>query len=73
MPFEVNCFDVPSQVHKALRESYGETYQEGDVIGCWIYIPPGGRTLEPEKTVSWDESSLNITWVINNYSHRFKP
>eukprot|EP00878_Enallax_costatus_P001198 GHUV01001340.1.p1 GENE.GHUV01001340.1~~GHUV01001340.1.p1 ORF type:complete len:330 (+),score=92.94 GHUV01001340.1:338-1327(+) len=35
-----------SMYHKALREDYGTPYGEGDVIGLFIHLPPGGRTLE---------------------------
>lgn len=35
-----------SKVHRALREDYGSAYGEGDVIGLFIHLPPGGRTLE---------------------------
>ena len=31
------------QVHNTWREPYGEPYGEGDVIGCWLHLPPGGR------------------------------
>ena len=41
-----------SKVHKALREEYGETYRQGDVIGCFIHMPAGGRRLEKSKAVS---------------------
>ncbi len=41
-----------SKVHKALREEYGKTYKEGDVIGCYIHMPEGGRRLEKSKAVS---------------------
>lgn len=44
-----------SKVHKALREAYGEAYTEGDVIGCLLHLPPGGRPLEStaEDVVQW--------------------
>ncbi|CAL5229622.1 g12986 [Coccomyxa viridis] len=38
-----------SKVHKALREEYGKPYREGDVIGCFIHMPEGGRRLEKSK------------------------
>ena len=41
-----------SKVHKALREEYGRAYKEGDVIGCYIHMPEGGRRLEKSKAVS---------------------
>jgi len=41
-----------SKVHKALREDYGKAYKEGDVIGCFIHMPEGGRRLEKSKHVS---------------------
>lgn len=42
-------------MHRALREPYGEPYNEGDVIGCLLHLPPGGRSLEPspEDVVQW--------------------
>ena len=42
-----------SKVHKALREDYGKAYKEGDVIGCFIHMPEGGRRLEKSKHVSF--------------------
>ncbi|KAL3159696.1 hypothetical protein ABBQ38_010102 [Trebouxia sp. C0009 RCD-2024] len=43
------------QVHQALREEYGEPYTEGDVIGCFLHMPEGGRAFEKEKSdiVTW--------------------
>lgn len=41
-----------AKVHKALREAYGKAYKEGDVIGCFIHMPEGGRRLEKSKAVS---------------------
>jgi len=38
-----------SKVHEGVREDYGEPFDEGDVVGCLISMPPGGRSLE--KTV----------------------
>ena len=38
-----------SKVHKALREECGEAYRQGDVIGCFIHMPAGGRRLEKSK------------------------
>lgn len=35
-----------SKVHKALREDYGATFGENDVIGMLIHLPAGGRPLE---------------------------
>lgn len=32
-----------SKVHDTWREAYGEAYTEGDVIGCWLHMPAGGR------------------------------
>lgn len=34
------------QVHKAWRDCYGEPYGEGDVIGCLLHLPEGGRPFE---------------------------
>ncbi|KAK9855450.1 hypothetical protein WJX84_005865 [Apatococcus fuscideae] len=39
-----------SKVHQGLREEYGEQFHEGDVIGCLLYMPPGGRPLERTKS-----------------------
>eukprot|EP00899_Mesostigma_viride_P019370 jgi/Mesvir1/27434/Mv07223-RA.1 len=39
---------VGDKVHAARRQPYGEGYKEGDVIGCYIYIPPG---LQKPSTV----------------------
>ncbi|GMH36621.1 hypothetical protein BSKO_04494 [Bryopsis sp. KO-2023] len=41
--------------HRALREEYGESFAEGDVIGCTIILPEGGRPLEkkPKEIVRW--------------------
>ncbi|KAL3157668.1 hypothetical protein ABBQ32_012107 [Trebouxia sp. C0010 RCD-2024] len=43
------------KVHQALREEYGEPYKEGDVIGCFLHMPEGGRAFEKEKSdiVTW--------------------
>jgi hypothetical protein len=38
-------------VHKGLREVYGEPYREGDVIGCLLHLPPGGRVFLPNRNV----------------------
>lgn len=35
-----------SKVYNGKREPYGEAYGEGDVIGLWIHLPPGGEALE---------------------------
>lgn len=35
-----------SKVHKALREDYGASFGENDVIGLFIHLPAGGRPLE---------------------------
>lgn len=29
-----------TKVHKGMREAYGEGYNEGDVLGFYIYLPP---------------------------------
>ena len=49
-----------SKVHKALREEYGKPYREGDIIGCFIHMPEGGRRLEKSKAVSPSLSCLHI-------------
>jgi Set1/Ash2 histone methyltransferase complex subunit ASH2 len=42
-----------SKVHKALREPYGESFSEGDVIGLFIHIPHTDMSLdESKKTVT---------------------
>lgn len=38
-----------SKVTEGRREPYGEPFVEGDVIGLYIYLPPGGKTLEPKQ------------------------
>lgn len=30
-----------SKVHEGLREPYGESYKEGDVMGLLLHMPPG--------------------------------
>ena len=35
-----------SKVHQGVREEYGIPFGEGDVIGCLLHMPPGGRPLE---------------------------
>lgn len=44
-----------SKVHKAWREDYGEAFQEGDVIGCYLHLGNGGRPFEMERSdiVTW--------------------
>mmetsp|Transcript_1749 Transcript_1749/g.4454 ORF Transcript_1749/g.4454 Transcript_1749/m.4454 type:complete len:307 (+) Transcript_1749:122-1042(+) len=37
-----------AKVHKAAREPYGQPFQEGDVIGCLLHMPEGGRPIEPD-------------------------
>jgi Set1/Ash2 histone methyltransferase complex subunit ASH2 len=46
------CFrDVDgSKVSNGLREPYGQAFKEGDVVGMYIHLPPGGRTLEPQQS-----------------------
>jgi hypothetical protein len=46
------CLPLVGQVHKGLREEYGEPYREGDVIGCLLHLPSGGRPLVPTRNVS---------------------
>eukprot|EP00201_Polytomella_parva_P022601 CAMPEP_0175044804 /NCGR_PEP_ID=MMETSP0052_2-20121109/4033_1 /TAXON_ID=51329 ORGANISM="Polytomella parva, Strain SAG 63-3" /NCGR_SAMPLE_ID=MMETSP0052_2 /ASSEMBLY_ACC=CAM_ASM_000194 /LENGTH=193 /DNA_ID=CAMNT_0016308189 /DNA_START=591 /DNA_END=1173 /DNA_ORIENTATION=- len=42
-----------SKLHEGRRESYGESYgKEGDVIGLWIYLPDGGKPIEP-RYLDW--------------------
>ncbi|KAG2435880.1 hypothetical protein HXX76_007075 [Chlamydomonas incerta] len=41
-----------SKVSNGLREPYmpgGAGFREGDVVGMYLYLPPGGRTLEPQQ------------------------
>ncbi len=38
-------------MHKGLREEYGASYTQGDVVGCVIHIPEGGRALEATAEV----------------------
>lgn len=38
-----------SKVHKALRSEYGEPFGEGDVLGLFLHMPEGGKTLEARK------------------------
>ena len=40
-----------SKVHRALREPYGRSFAEGDVVGCYLHLPPGGRPFEPRHQV----------------------
>ncbi|KAJ9506523.1 hypothetical protein QJQ45_005018 [Haematococcus lacustris] len=48
-----------SKVHDGKRESYGQSYAEGDVVGLLIHLPPGGRALESiDRTVSRFKGSL---------------
>lgn len=35
-----------SKVHQGLREEYGRGFGEGDVVGCLLHMPSGGRPLE---------------------------
>ncbi|BDA44791.1 Set1/Ash2 histone methyltransferase complex subunit ASH2 [Coccomyxa sp. Obi] len=42
-----------SKVHKALREDYGAPFAEGDVIGCFLHMPEGGRPMESGKEDVW--------------------
>eukprot|EP00803_Ostreobium_quekettii_P001212 evm.model.scf_206EXC.8 EVM.evm.TU.scf_206EXC.8 scf_206EXC:80995-86740(-) len=42
--------------NKAWRSEYGEPYSEGDTIGCFLHMPPGGRPLKqktPKEIVKW--------------------
>lgn len=43
------------KVHQANREAYGEPFTEGDIIGCLLHMPEGGRAFEKEKSdiVTW--------------------
>ncbi|GIL55194.1 hypothetical protein Vafri_10798 [Volvox africanus] len=38
-----------SKVSNGLREAYGQSFREGDVVGMYIFLPKGGRTLEPQQ------------------------
>ena len=40
-----------SKVHSGLRQQYGLAYGQGDVIGCLLHMPPGGRPFEKESKV----------------------
>jgi len=44
-----------SKVHQGRREAYGVPFKEGDVIGCLIHMPAGGRPIElrERKVVRW--------------------
>lgn len=34
-------------MHGGLREEYAARgFKEGDVVGCYLYMPPGGRPLD---------------------------
>ncbi len=35
-----------SKVHEGVREEYGKEFGEGDVVGCLLHMPAGGRPLE---------------------------
>jgi hypothetical protein len=37
-----------SRVHQGLRHAYGEPFGEGDVVGCYIYLPPGAAAVAVE-------------------------
>ncbi|DBB09777.1 TPA: hypothetical protein ACH3X3_001407 [Trebouxia sp. C0006] len=43
------------KVHQANREAYAEPFTEGDIIGCLLHMPEGGRAFEKEKSdiVTW--------------------
>ncbi|KAK3240421.1 hypothetical protein CYMTET_49739 [Cymbomonas tetramitiformis] len=43
------------KVHKGIREEYGESFGEGDVIGHYIYLPP-------TTSVARDPSQGLVTW-----------
>ncbi|PNH04790.1 Set1/Ash2 histone methyltransferase complex subunit ASH2 [Tetrabaena socialis] len=38
-----------SKVSNGLREPYGQPFGEGDVVGMYIHLPKGGRSLEPQQ------------------------
>lgn len=42
------CHRLPPcpQVHKGWRDEYGAPYGEGDVVGCLLLLPEGGRPME---------------------------
>ncbi|KAH7619684.1 hypothetical protein Ndes2526B_g06665 [Nannochloris sp. 'desiccata'] len=35
-----------SRVHEGIREEYGKQFGEGDIVGCLLHMPAGGRPLE---------------------------
>ena len=37
-----------SRVHEGLRHQYGEGFVEGDVVGCYIYLPPCAAAVAAE-------------------------
>lgn len=47
--------DSTGQVfHESRSKSYGEPFKVGDVIGCYIYIPPTAKSLEERTEKSVD-------------------
>ena len=38
-----------SKVTDGRRDPYGEPYAQDDIVGLFIYLPPGGKTLEPKQ------------------------
>ncbi|GAB4821654.1 hypothetical protein N2152v2_008700 [Parachlorella kessleri] len=51
-----------SKVHAGWRHEYGEAYQTGDVVGCLIHLPPGGKPWEKqlEEAVTYKKKAY---WV----------
>ena len=39
------------KVRQALREPYGAPFREGDLVGCLLYLPPGGAALSVQPKV----------------------
>ncbi|KAK9804956.1 hypothetical protein WJX73_003518 [Symbiochloris irregularis] len=50
------------KVHRALRQEYGKPFREGDVVGCFLHLPPGGRPLDKDvaEEVTW-KGTLSLT------------
>ena len=52
-----------SKVHRGLREPYGQAFAEGDVVGCLLHMPPGGRPLEVQSRVRGEASCCPVVPV----------
>ena len=46
--------------HQSLREAYGETFQEGDVVGVLIHLPDDGSPVQRAEKVKWKGQ----TWLL---------